>query len=120
MHSLLLFDVNEREIPLEAVQRIFQTVTGLERVRYNTPIGIPIEADYVDGQDFTTVELDPERKTISTRGTSVAALSAAWIMHTYLGIPLRMVDTDYSFDLILSDFSSIEDLERAIDKARSS
>jgi hypothetical protein len=117
MHNLLLFDVNEQEIPVDALQRIFQSVTGFQELRHNTPIGTPIEADYIEGQDFTTVGLDSNRETISIRGTSGAALSAAWILQRYLGIPLRMVDTDYSFDLVLSSFSNIEELQAAIDKA---
>jgi hypothetical protein len=120
MHSLLLFDVKEREIPVDALQRVFQSVTGFQRVRHNTPTGTPIEADYIDGQDFTTVELDAKRETISIRGTSGAALSAAWILQSHLDIPLRMVDTEYSFDLVLSSFSNIGELQTAIDKARSS
>jgi hypothetical protein len=120
MHSLLLFDVNDREIPVDALQRIFQSITGFQRVRHNTPTGTPIEADYIDGQDFTTVGLDSKRETISIRGTSGAALSAAWILQRYLDIPLRMVDTEYSFDLILSNFSNIEELRTAIDNAQAS
>ena len=118
MHSLLLFDVYEREIPVDALQRIFQSVIGFQRVRHNTPSGTPIEADYIEGQDFTTVGLDSKRETISIRGTSGAALSAAWILQSHLDIPLRMVDTDYSFDLILSNFTNIEELQTAIDEAQ--
>ena len=119
MHSLLLFDVNEGKIPVDALQRIFQSVIGFQRIRHNTPTGTPIEADFIDGEDFTTVELDAQRETISIRGTSGAALNAAWILKSHLDIPLRMVDTEYSFDLVLSGFSNIDELEAAIDKARS-
>ena len=118
MHSLLLFDLDGREIPVDALQRIFQSVTGFQRVRHNTPTGTPIEADYIDGQDFTTVGLDTKRETISIRGTSGAALSAAWILQRNLDVPLRMVDTDYSFDLILRDFSNIDELRAAIENAQ--
>ncbi|MBL9124105.1 MAG: hypothetical protein JNG90_10770 [Planctomycetaceae bacterium] len=118
MHSLLLFDKDAREISVAALERIFQSVSNFKRIRLGTPIN-PIEAEFVDGEDFTTIDLDPSRMTISIRGTSGAALRAAWILQSHLTAPLRMVDTDYSFDLILSDFSSIEELERAIDQARS-
>jgi hypothetical protein len=118
MHSLLLFDENGREIPVSELARVFQSVTGFEDVRYDTPGATPIEADYIEGEDFTIVDLDEKKETISIRGTSGAALSAAWILHSNLKLSLRMVDTDYSFDLILSRFSSIEELEAAIDAAR--
>jgi hypothetical protein len=120
MHSLLLFDENHRKISVNELAHIFQSVAGFQEVRYDTPIGTPIEARYIEGEDFTTVDLDEKRETISIRGTSGAALSAAWILHSNLELSVRMVDTDYSFDLILSQFSTIEDLEAAIDAARSS
>ena len=105
---------------MNELARIFQSVAGFQEVRYDTPIATPIEARYIEGEDFTTIDLNDERKTISIRGTSGAALSAAWIIHSNLDLSLRMVDTDYSFDLILSRFSTIEELEVAIDAARSS
>src|SRR5436309_410250 len=87
------------------------------RRRPEKPIGSPIEADFVDGQDFTTVRLNAQRETISIDGTSGAALSAAWILQSYLNIPLRIMDTEYSFDLILSAFKNTQELQTAIDKA---
>lgn len=119
MHSLLLFDVNERKIPVEALERVFQSVAAFRHVRHDTPIGTPIEADFIDGDDFTTVDLDSERATISIRGTSGAALKAAWTIQGLLDMPLRMVDTDYSFDLVLQEFSNLEELAAAIEKAQS-
>ena len=118
MHSLLLLDADEREIPVDELRRILQSATGFQRLRQNTPAGIPIEADFVEGTDFTTVGLSTTRKAISIRGTSGAALSAAWILRNHLDIPLRMVDTDYSFDLMLQDYATIDELEAAIDEAR--
>jgi hypothetical protein len=118
MHSLLLFDVREKKIPVDAMERVFQSVSGFQQVRHDTPIGTPIEADYVDRDDFTTVYLDSSLETISIRGTSGAALKAAWMIQSHLDIPLRMVDTDYSFDLVLRDFSNIEELSAAIARAQ--
>ncbi len=118
MHSLLLFDVNERKMSTEALLQVFQSVAGFQRIRFDTPIGTPIGADFVDGDDFTTVDLDSARETISIRGTSGAALKAAWLIQSNLDVPLRMVDTDYSFDLVLQDFHSCAELSNAIDESR--
>jgi hypothetical protein len=120
MHNILLFDRNERPISVDALDRIFRSVAGFGQVRYNTPIGTPIEADYAEDDDSTTVRLDSERETISISGTSDAALQAAWILQLQLQTPLRIVDTDYSFDLVLNDFKSLEELQAAIDSARAS
>jgi hypothetical protein len=118
MHSLLLFDTTDRPISAGTLQRIFESVEGFKQVRRNTPAGTVIEADYLDGEDFTIVGLDSKRETISISGTSGAALTAAWMLQQHFSTPLRIVDTEYSFDLVVSDFASIEQLEAAIDDAR--
>ncbi|MGD9720778.1 MAG: hypothetical protein AB7O59_13900 [Pirellulales bacterium] len=120
MHSLLLISANDREITVDALRRAFEASAKFTDVRFDTPAGTPIEATYHDGEDFTTVRLSSTRTAISIRGTSGAALSAAWILKNQLNIPLRMVDTDYSFDLTLVDFKSLEDVQLAIDRARAS
>ena len=116
MQSLLLFSADKRPFSVEALQGIFKSVTGFGEIRYNTPVGTPIEADYVDGDDFTMVELSPERDTISISGTTDAALKAALIVQRHLDVPVRIIDLDYSFDLSLEEFTNIEELRAAIDE----
>ena len=118
MQSLLLFSTDKRPFTVEALQGIFKLVNGFGEIRYNTPVGTPIEADYVDGDDFTMVELSPERDTISISGITDAALGAALIVQQHLGVPLRIIDLDYSFDLSLEEFASIEELRHAIEDAQ--
>jgi hypothetical protein len=118
MHSLLLIAANEREIPIDALRRVFESATGFGNLRFDTPTGTPIEATYHEGEDFTTVSLSTTRRAISIRGTSGAALGATWTIKSQLGIPLRIVDTDYSFDLMLEDYASLDELESAIDDAQ--
>jgi hypothetical protein len=118
MQNTLLFNSDMRPFEVEAIERVFQLEEGFVQVRYSTPIGTPIEADFVEGQDSTIVRLSGNRNRISLSGTSDAALRAALILRKHLDTPLRMVDTDYSFDLILRDLMSLEELRSAIDKAR--
>ena len=120
MHSLLLFDVDDRKIPVDALQRVFQTVAGFDAIRKDLPAGAAIEAHYTDGDDFTTVALESGCETISIRGTSGTALKTAWILQAHLDYPLQMVDADYSFDVIVRDFSSQEELIAAIECAQAS
>jgi hypothetical protein len=120
MQSLLLFNTNKQPFTIEAIQRIFESVRGFGNPRHNTPVGTPIEADYVEGDDFTMVELSPDYDTISISGTTDAALSAALILQRQLDIPLRIIDLDYSFDLPLQSFATVDALRAAIDKAQAS
>ena len=116
MQSLLLFSADKRLFAVESLQGIFKSVTGFGEIRYTTPVGTPIEADYVEGDDFTMVELSPERDTISISGTTDAALKAALIVQRHLDVPVRIIDLDYSFDLSLEEFTNIEELRAAIDE----
>ena len=115
MHSLLLFDVDQRKISAEDLERVFESVVGFTDIRHNTPTGTPIEAAYTAGDDYTTVRLSSDRETISIRGTSGAALKAAWIIHKRLTNSFRMADTDYSFDIMLDDYQTIDDLIAAVE-----
>jgi hypothetical protein len=120
MHNFLLLNSDNQRFDVAAIERIFQSERGFRDVRFHEPGGAIIEADYIEPEDSTIVGLSGSRKSISLSGTSDAALQAALILQNNLPTPLRMADTDYSFDLILSGFSSIEELQAAIDAARSS
>jgi hypothetical protein len=117
MQSLLLINDDKRLFAVEALQNIFKSVRGFGEIRHNTPVGIPIEADYAEGDDFTMIELSSERDAISISGTTDAALSAALIIQRHLDIPLRIIDLDYSFDLPLQEFTNVEQLRAAMEQA---
>jgi hypothetical protein len=120
MQSLLLFNSDDQPFAVEVIQRIFQSESGFGEVRYNTPVGSPIEADYVENKDFTVVEVSGNRATISISGTTDAALRAALILQSRLDAPLRIIDLDYSFDLELRNFANIEELRTAMYNAQGS
>jgi hypothetical protein len=93
---------------------------GFGDMRRNTPPGTPIEADFSAGHDFTTVRLNRARQAISIDGTSDASIRAALTLQEHLPTPLRMVDTEYSFDLALENYPNIAALRNAITKAQES
>jgi hypothetical protein len=117
MLNILLFGANDLQFDVATIRHIFQSTNGFRNVRFNLPGGRPIEADFGDSDDATTIGLSGDRETISLRGTSDAALHAALLLQRGIDIPLRIIDTDYSFDLNLSDYSSVADLRAAMTKA---
>jgi hypothetical protein len=62
--------------------------------------------------------LSKDRLTISLSGVRDAALRAALVLQEHLPTPLRIIDTDYTFDLMLSDFTTLEQLRTAIEQAQ--
>ena len=82
------------------------------------PDGAVIEADYVEPEDQSIVGLSKSRTSISLSGMSDVTLRAVLILQKSLELPLRMVDSDYSIDLILQDCPSVEALWSAIQAHR--
>ena len=103
-----------------AVERAFRSRPEFTDVRFEEPGGALIECQYLEPDDWTIIRLSGDAATISTSNTGNAALRAALLIQRSLGIPLRMVNDDYSFDLTFSDISTTEELEAAIDNARTS
>jgi hypothetical protein len=120
MQSILLFDPDDQPFEVAAIQRVFQSEPGFRDIRFNEPGGAAIEADYVEPEDWTIVGLSGSRTSISLSGTTDAALRAALILQRQLDRPLRMVDTDYSFDLILQNLPNVETLRNAMQNAQTS
>ncbi len=120
MHSILLFNPDDRPFEVAVIERVLRSEPGFGDVRFNEPGGAYIEAEYVLGDYKTIARLSGNCGTISLSGTSDAALHAALILQSNLQAPLRMVDTDYSFDLILRDIPDIETLRTAIQNAQTS
>ncbi|HEX4144830.1 MAG TPA: hypothetical protein VHY91_15105 [Pirellulales bacterium] len=118
MHNTLLFKLDDQPFDVAVIRHIFQTQRGFRDVRFNLPSGRVIEADYVEADDSTVVGLNGDRETISLRGTSDAALHAALTLQRNLDTPLRIIDTDNSFDLILRDYPNVEELRTAIANAQ--
>ena len=120
MRNILLLRLDEMPFDAVVIRHTLSTETGFRDVRFHDPGGAAIEADYSEPEDWTIVSLSKGLSRISLSGTSDAALRAALILQRHLKVPLRIIDTDYSFDLVLSDFQTVEQLRAAMDKAEES
>lgn len=118
MSNLIQFDPTGEPIAADAVLAVFQSEVGFSDIRRNTPTGTQVEADFRDGEDYTTARLSENGDQISLSDTSDTALQAPLILQAHLKTPLRIIDTEYTFDLTLSDYTTLEELDTAIDKAR--
>ena len=118
MNNLLLMNPSGEPFDAEALGRILQSVQGFRDVRFDDPGGALVEADYVDSDGDTIVGLTNSRKGILLSGTSDVALRAALVLYQSLDKPLRMVDTGYSFDLMLEKYPDFEALRAAIEAAQ--
>jgi hypothetical protein len=120
MQSVLLLNPDDRPFEPATIQHVFESEPGFQDIRFNEPGGAVIEADYFQSEDSTIIGLSRSLKSIWLSGTTDAALHAALVLQRSLGTPLRLVDSDYSFDLLLEGFSNVEELRAAIAKAGTS
>ena len=118
MTNILLIRIDEMPFDDAAVSQIFSTQSGFQDVRSDNLVGAAVEARYTEPEDWTIVSLSEDRGAISLSGTSDAALCAALILQTDLKTPLRIFDTNYSFDLTLQNYSTVDELRAAIESRR--
>ncbi len=118
MQRLLLFNSDSRPFVVDAIRHIVQSVAGFRDGCFDESCGALIQAMYYDGEDdWTLVHLSSNGETISLSGDSDAALKAALTFQQGLPTPLRIIDLDYSFDLVLSHYKGVEELRRAMQRA---
>ncbi len=120
MQSIILWREDELNFEPEEVEHIFRTQTGFDQVRFNEPGGALIEAQYSiapDDHDYVLVRLAGSRRMISISRVSDVSLHAALAFQQHLSISLRIMNDDYTFDLKLSDYTSVSELNAAIDAA---
>lgn len=118
MQSILLLRLDELKFEPDRVERILRAVEGFHNVRLDDPAGTLVEAEFVDSGGWTIVALSESARAVSLSGTTNTALRAALVLQSHLNMPLRIIDTEYSFDLALSDCANLEELNAAIDQAR--
>lgn len=120
MQFLLLFNPDESLFEFSSVERALRACPQFTDFRLDDPFGSLIECDYKEPSDQTTIRLNGSRKSIFVNGTSDAALRAVLLIQRALGRPLRVVNDDYTFDLTFSDIATVEELEAAMDNAKTS
>ena len=119
MQKLHIFNPDFQPFDSEVVERAFRSCPEFTNLRFEEPGGA-LECEYIEPDDWTIIRLSGDASTISTSNTGAAALRSALLIQKSLEVPLRMVNDDYSFDLTFSDISTVEELEAAMDNARTS
>ncbi len=120
MQFLLLYKPDFSLFESSSVERVFRSNANFIDVRFDEPGGASLECEYVEPNDRTIIRLSGDKRTISINHTWGAALRAALLIQKSLDIPLRMINDDYTFDLTFSDISTVEELEAAMENARTS
>ncbi len=118
MQFLLLFKADASSFDPSELELIFRSDPHFQDIRLNAPSGEPIDCVYRELDDWTLIHLDKDRDSIYFNSTQGAALSAVLTIQHALGVQMRVYNDSYTFDLTFSNIETVEELEAAMDNAR--
>jgi hypothetical protein len=119
MHFLIVFRIDERSFSFEEIREFVDFTPEFSNLRFSEPGGAALEAVFTSDPDRTIVRLSGDLETVTISGESPAALEVAIALQKAVRSPLRLIDCDYTFDLRLQEYTSVDDLAAAIALARS-
>ena len=118
MQFLLLYKANGSLFDRSEMEQVFRSDAHFKDLRFDTPGGDLIECEYVGPDDWTLIHLDKDRQSIFLSHTWGAALRAVLVIQKALAIPMRVFNDNYTFDLTFSGIATVEELEAAMEDAR--
>ena len=114
MTKLLIFIGESQKFDVEKIIGTISAMSNVTMARRGEFIGAVFECEYSYGGTSTIVRLSEEAETITAEGLGTCALSFAIELQKALEVDLRAIDMEYSFDVALRDFQTVEQLERAV------
>ncbi len=111
MAFLLLYVGNDKQFD---VGRISEGLLASPRVKPRLGSGeYSFRCEYTTETDFVEVSIRDNARSIALDTTGAAAFAAALDIQKMCDEPIHLVDESYAFDLVLTDYSSPAELERA-------
>jgi hypothetical protein len=113
--SKLLIYIGENEFfNADEVAVRVASIEGVADVRRGSFIGSVLECLYSFQGRTTIVRLSDELKTVSVEGLGVESFSFALNFQKLIHEVLHAIDLEYSFDVVLSNFESVDEIMAAI------
>ncbi|WP_437229970.1 hypothetical protein SH661x_001715 [Planctomicrobium sp. SH661] len=116
MPFLMILGCEYEVLDLERLVQIFEGSPNWENIQNGTGIHV-IECTYRLPKDFTTFRVHNDLKAIAVDGMSLSSFLGIWDIQKGYGKSLRLIDEGYTYDLVISDYKSCEELMRAIEDA---
>lgn len=120
MDALLISTVQGVPFNADRVRVILEGTIGVTRF-FEGGINAVFEAHYEYGGYATIARLKENKQTISVARINDASIQLAYLLQQGYPEPLRVIDLDYSFDLVMDTFASATEMSEvmytAIEKA---
>jgi hypothetical protein len=112
MPFLLLYIGKGRKFQRPAVTNALQALSGAKPLR---PCDDCLSTyQYVTGRDSTIIRFKSDQETIVIDGSGDASLFAALHIQSEYPDEIHVIDDGYTFDLVLRDIASLDELKRRI------
>lgn len=113
--SKLLIYIGEKK-PFDVDQAIFviSSLDGISCVSRGSFIGSVFECQYSYRERTTVIRLSENLETVTADGLGIDSLEFAVQFQKRMPMPLHAIDMEYSFDVVLSEFESGDELLNAI------
>ncbi len=119
MKTLLLFLSKNEQFYTPEIALILQEIPGTNNLKEGNFVGSILECEFSDENDFTLIRLSDDLETITISGMGNASLKISLEIQKRYPKPIRLIDSDYTFDLVLEKIGSMSELRQKMLEASS-
>jgi len=112
MNALYLLRQDDGKIEIAEFIAIIGDFPGVRNLKTENLYHASVKADYFYEDDCTIIRLDGDQKIIAITGIGKASVQAVFEIQKRYAHALRSFDMDYSFDIIVTGVTSIEELRK--------
>jgi hypothetical protein len=114
MTKLLIFIGENQRCDVELTIGAIVAMNGVRNAKRGNFIGAVFECEYGCAGTIAVIWLSKKAETITAESLDTCALSFALELQRALAVDLRAIDMEYSFNVALRDFQTIEQLRQAV------
>ncbi|MGL5195406.1 MAG: hypothetical protein ACRC8Y_17630 [Chroococcales cyanobacterium] len=112
MKMLLLFIGEDEKFNLIQIADILTKIPNIQNLKQGDFVGSILEGEFSEKNDFTIIRLSDDLETISIDGDGDASLKIALEIQKHYPQNLRLIDSNYSFDIELAKINSVGQLRQ--------
>jgi hypothetical protein len=114
MTKLLIFIEENQRFDVELTIGAIVAMKGARNAKRGNLIGAVFECEYSCAGTITVIRLSKEAETVTAEALDTCALSFALELQRALAVDLHAIDMEYSFNVALRDFQTVEQLRQAV------
>lgn len=109
---LLLFIGEDEKFNLSQIADILSKIPNIQNFKQGDFVGSILECEFSEKTDYTIIRLSDDLETISIDGDGDASLKIALEIQKHYPQNLRLIDSNYSFDIELAKIKSVGQLRQ--------